>query len=141
MRAINVRQFGPPEVKKIDEVADPRADKGEVIVRLSAAEVTPVNTYIRAGLYARNSVLPYTPGMDGVGVIESVGEGITGMTVDPRDRMGRNGTILGMVILKAPEQERKAICAALAAGLETGILDPVVGKNVPLSDAFQAITR
>ncbi len=58
--------------------------------------------------------------------------------IDPRDLMGRNGTILGMAILMASEQERRAIYAALAAGLENGTLNPVVGKILPLADAPQA---
>jgi len=55
--------------------------------------------------------------------------------IDPRDLMGRNGTILGMVVLMASELERKAMQAALGAGLENGTLTPVVGKIMPLADA------
>jgi NADPH2:quinone reductase len=63
---------------KVEKVEDPRPGNGEVIVRLFAAGVNPVDTYIRGGLYAAKPILPYTPGMDGAGIIESIGEGIPG---------------------------------------------------------------
>jgi len=44
---------------------------------LSAAGVNPVETYIRAGTYARKPALPYTPGGNGAGVVDQVGEGVT----------------------------------------------------------------
>ena len=47
----------------------------QVVVKVKAAGVNPVDTYIRAGTYARKPELPYTPGMDAAGAIESVGEG------------------------------------------------------------------
>jgi NADPH2:quinone reductase len=45
-------------------------------VRIHAAGVNPYDTYMRAGTYARNPPLPYTPGSDGAGVVEAVGEGV-----------------------------------------------------------------
>ena len=76
MKAIRVNEFGAPEVMKIEEVPDPKAGVGQVVVRLYAAGVNPVDTYIRLGMYAAGPGLPYTPGMDGAGVIEEVGEGV-----------------------------------------------------------------
>jgi NADPH2:quinone reductase len=61
---------------RIEEVADPVPGEGQVLVRLHAAGVNPVDTYIRSGQYAQQAHLPYTPGMDGAGVIESVGPGV-----------------------------------------------------------------
>ena len=75
MQAIRVHQFGGPEVMKIEQVPDPQPGPGEVVVRLHAAGVNPVDTYIRTGTYARKPPLPYTPGTDGAGVILSVGDG------------------------------------------------------------------
>ena len=77
MKAIRVHQFGGPEVMKLEEVPDPKAGKGEIVVRVHAAGVNPVDAYIRTGTYARKPQLPYTPGSDGGGVVESVGEGVT----------------------------------------------------------------
>jgi len=58
--------------------------------------------------------------------------------IDPRDAMRANAAILGMVILNASEHELRGIFAALGAGLENGTLSPVVGKEIPLSEAARA---
>ena len=78
MRAIRVEQFGGPEVLRLADVDDPRPASGEVVVRLHAAGVNPVEAYIRSGQYARLPELPYTPGGDGAGVVESLGRGRLG---------------------------------------------------------------
>lgn len=77
MKAIRVREFGPPEVMKLEEAADPRPGPGQVVVRIRAAGVNPVDTYVRSGVYARKPALPYTPGTDAAGIVERVGEGVT----------------------------------------------------------------
>ena len=132
MKAINVQQFGPPGVMKIEEVADPRPGKGEVVVRLYAAGVNPVDTYIRAGLYAGTPVLPYTPGMDGAGVIESVGEGITGMTVGERVYIW--GTLTGAYAEKARCQGSQVHTLPNRLSFEQG-----AGVGVPYSTAYHAL--
>jgi len=75
MKAIRVKEFGGPEVMHLEEVPDPKPGPGQVVVRIHAAGVNPVEVYIRAGTYARKPSLPYTPGTDGAGTIESVGQG------------------------------------------------------------------
>ena len=47
-----------------------------MVVKIGAAGVNPVDTYIRSGGYARKPALPYTPGSDGAGVVHSVGDGV-----------------------------------------------------------------
>src|SRR5947209_6690942 len=76
MRAIRVHEYGGPEVLKLEEVPDPKAGPGEVVVRVRAAGVNPVDAYIHTGTYARKPPLPYTPGADGAGEVESVGSGV-----------------------------------------------------------------
>ena len=76
MRAIRVYKFGGPEVLQLDEVPDPKAGPGQVLVRVRAAGVNPVDTYIRSGSYALMPALPYIPGTDAAGVVEAVGEGV-----------------------------------------------------------------
>ena len=73
MKAIRVKEFGGPEVLQLEEVPTPQPGPGEVLVRIHATGINPVETYIRAGTYARLPKLPYTPGNDGAGVVEQVG--------------------------------------------------------------------
>jgi len=76
MKAIVVREFGGPEVLKLEEIPTPRPAAGQVLVRIHAAGVNPYDTYMRTGTYAIKPPLPYTPGSDGAGVIEAIGEGV-----------------------------------------------------------------
>ena len=77
MKAILVREFGPPEVMKLDEVETPQVTGTQVLVRVHAVGINPVETYIRSGNYASVPQLPYTPGKDAAGVVEDVGDGVT----------------------------------------------------------------
>ena len=92
MKAIRVEQFGEPEVMKLVELPQPRPEAGQVLVRIHAAGVNPVETYIRAGTYARKPALPFTPGNDGAGVVEQVGEDVK---LQPGDRIYTAGSISG----------------------------------------------
>ncbi|MBP1720276.1 MAG: Alcohol dehydrogenase, zinc-binding domain protein, partial [Deltaproteobacteria bacterium] len=76
MKAIRVHSFGEPEVLRLEEVPEPKAGPGQVTIRIKAVGVNPLDTYIRAGVYARKPPLPYTPGSDTAGIVEDVGEGI-----------------------------------------------------------------
>ncbi|MFZ0820115.1 MAG: NADPH:quinone reductase [Candidatus Acidiferrales bacterium] len=78
MKAIVVHEFGAPEVLKFEETAKPTPGAGQLLVRIRAAGVNPADTYMRSGNYARKPALPYTPGVDGAGVVEAAGAGVTG---------------------------------------------------------------
>src|SRR6201993_4033142 len=93
MKAILVHEFGGPEVLKLEEVPTPKPATGQVLVRVQAAGVNPYDTYMRAGVYAIKPPLPYTPGSDGAGVVEAVGEGVT--KVKPSDRVYTAKTLTG----------------------------------------------
>jgi NADPH2:quinone reductase len=58
--------------------------------------------------------------------------------INPRDAMRADASILGMTLFNVPPSELDSIHAALYAGLENGILRPVIGKELPLSEAAQA---
>ncbi len=73
MKAIRVHQFGGPEVLQLDEVPVPLAGPGQILVRVQAVGVNPVDTYIRSGAFAAKPPLPYTPGSDAAGIVEKVG--------------------------------------------------------------------
>lgn len=72
MRAIRVEAFGGPEVLRVGTAADPILGPGQVLIRVRAAGINPVETYIRAGHYAALPQLPYTPGTDAAGVMEGL---------------------------------------------------------------------
>jgi NADPH2:quinone reductase len=93
MRAIRVHQFGDPSVMKLEDVPEPQAGAGHVIVDVKAAGVNPVDTYIRSGQYAFLPPLPYTPGSDAAGVVVAVGSEVPGIKVG--DRVYVMGTIGG----------------------------------------------
>jgi NADPH2:quinone reductase len=78
MRAIVVREFGGPDVMHVEERPAPKPGAGEVLVRVHAAGVNPVDAYVRSGTYARKPTLPYVPGSDGAGEVESVGTDVRG---------------------------------------------------------------
>ena len=84
MKAVRVHQFGNPDILCIEDVPDPKPGAGEVLVRLHAAGVNPVDAYIRAGTYAIKPTLPYTPGMEAAGVIESLGDGVVDLKIGQR---------------------------------------------------------
>ena len=93
MKAIRVHAFGDPDVMRLEEVPDPQPGAGQVVVRVHAVGVNPVDAYIRSGMYSREAPLPYTPGTDAAGVIEAVGKGVDRLTVG--DRVYTAGTLSG----------------------------------------------
>ena len=93
MKAIRVHEFGGPQVLRLEEVPTPQPGSGDVLVRMHAIGVNPVETYIRAGTYARLPKLPYTPGNDGAGVVEQVGPDVN--EYKPGDRVYTGGSLTG----------------------------------------------
>ena len=93
MKAIRVNEFGGPEVLRLEEVARPQPGPDQVLVRMQAIGVNPVETYIRAGTYARLPALPYAPGNDGAGVVEQVGPNVNEFKAG--DRVYIAGSITG----------------------------------------------
>jgi NADPH:quinone reductase len=90
MKAIVVREHGGPEVLKLEDIADPKPGPDQVVVRLRAVGVNPVDVYIRSGAYARKPALPFIPGSDAAGEIEAVGAGVKSAAVG--DRVFIHGT-------------------------------------------------
>ncbi len=84
MRAIRVYLTGDPSVLRLEEVDTPTPERGEVLVRLHAIGVNPVETYLRSGQQGYSPRLPYTPGSDGAGIVEGVGAGVGGWQVGDR---------------------------------------------------------
>ncbi|XP_066481557.1 quinone oxidoreductase [Tiliqua scincoides] len=78
MRAVRVFEFGGPEVLKlVSDVSLPVPKENQVLIKVHACGINPVETYIRSGTHAKKPSLPFTPGSDVAGVIEGVGEHVT----------------------------------------------------------------
>src|SRR5216684_5679694 len=75
MKAIVVHEFGRPEVLKYEDTSRPEPKENEVLVRVIAAGVNPVDGAIRSGKYAKffGSKPPFIPGYDIAGVVEKKG--------------------------------------------------------------------
>lgn len=82
MKAIQIHQNGGPEVLTLGEVAPRAPGTDEVRIRVRAAGVNFIDVYHRSGLY--KNALPFTPGVEGAGVIEALGEGVEGFAVGDR---------------------------------------------------------
>jgi NADPH2:quinone reductase len=92
MKAIRVHKFGGPEVMQIEEVPTPKPAPGQILVKILAAGVNPADTYARTGNYAILPPLPYTPGTDGAGVVESIGDGVSKVKTGDRVYLAKNLT-------------------------------------------------
>jgi NADPH2:quinone reductase len=92
MKAIRVHTFGGPENLKYEDAPDPRPGPGQVVVRIRAVGVNPVETYIRSGIYGPKQ-FPYTPGTDAAGTIEAVGLGVA---AKPGERVFVTGSLTGV---------------------------------------------
>jgi NADPH:quinone reductase-like Zn-dependent oxidoreductase len=79
MKAVVVHEYGGPEVLKYEEVPRPEPKEDQILVRVIAAGVNPVDAMIRSGMFAKyeKDVLPIIPGADIAGVVEKVGSKIT----------------------------------------------------------------
>ncbi|PON10518.1 NADPH:quinone reductase, partial [Candidatus Entotheonella serta] len=83
MKAIRQHTFGDPEVLQLEDVPAPEAGPGQVVVRVHAVGINPVETYIRSGIYPKPPT-PFTLGNDGASVIESIGSDVTQVAVGDR---------------------------------------------------------
>lgn len=113
MKAVRIHQYGGREVLSIDEIPVPDILPDEVLVRVVAASINPVDWKVRAGYLARMipHPLPLTLGWDVSGVVVAVGGQVTqwqvGDTVYSRPDLARNGTYAEFVAIRANECARK----------------------------------
>ena len=131
MKAIRVAKFGGPEVLMLEEVADPTPGPGQVLVNVKAAGVNPVDYAIHSGGYGQRP-LPYTPGFDAAGIVESVGEGIT--AIEAGQRVYTAGTVTGAYA-------KKTLCLASQVRLLPDRLTFAQGAavHVPYYTAYSAL--
>jgi len=134
MKAIRVHEFGGPEVLHLEEVPEPQPSAGQVIVRIAAAGVNPVETYIRSGTYALKPPLPYTPGSDGAGTVAAVGQGVTRFAVG--DRVYLAGSLSGTYAERALCEEGSLVPLPANTSFAQG-----AALYVPYGTAYQALFR
>ena len=86
MRAVTYHKYGDPSVLKVEDVPEPHAGPGQVRIRVEAASVNPIDWKLRAGYLQQMMPLrfPAIPGQDAAGVVDEVGEGVSGTTVGDR---------------------------------------------------------
>ena len=131
MKAIRVHQFGGPEVLKLEEVEKPQAGPNQVLVRIHAIGVNPVETYQRSG--SNPSIkLPWTPGMDAAGVVESMGAGVANVKVG--DRIYTSDTVSG-------SYAEFTLCEAASVHRLPANIDLKQGAaiNIPYATAYRAL--
>jgi NADPH:quinone reductase len=85
VRAVVVREFGPPSVLRFEDVPTPRPGPGEVLIEVHSVSVNrTLDCLARAGRYSRPISLPFTPGADPAGVVVEVGPGTSDFSVGDR---------------------------------------------------------
>lgn len=136
MKAVAMHAYGGPEVLKYEDAARPDPATGEVLVRVHAAAVNPVDWKVRAGHLRGflNYSLPLIPGWDLSGVVEATGAGVTdwkqGDAVYARPDLRRNGAYAEYIAVRASE-----------LGHKPRSIDHVQASAIPLAclTAWQAL--
>lgn len=122
MKGVGVIEFGGPEVLTIVDLPEVHAGPGEVRIRVHAVTVNPTDTGIRDGSRAamlKEIPTPYIPGMDAAGVIDEIGEGVTGLAVGDEVMAmviptGSHGAYRQSIVLNADSVVRAPKGATLA---------------------------
>jgi len=131
-RAIVYTELGSPDVLHLIDIPDPVASPGEVVVRIEAAGVNPLDAKHRSGKRPTPPITePRRIGFDGAGVIESVGEGVTEFAVGDRVSIGgTQGTYATHLAVATHNLDRltDAVTAAEAAALP-----------IPIGTAYQCV--
>lgn len=82
MKAIQISQYGGPEVLKMEDVKLGQPGEDQALVRVEAAGINFIDVYQRRGTYPVK--LPYIPGLEGSGVVEAVGKGVKNVKLGDR---------------------------------------------------------
>jgi len=102
MKAIRISKTGDPSVLEIKDVPKPVPGTGEALICLKTAGLNFIDIYFRKGIYP--SALPFTPGVEGAGVVEAVGDGVS--EIKPGDRVayaGHRGSYAEYNVVKASQ--------------------------------------
>jgi len=123
MKAIRVHQYGGPETLVLEEIPTPQPGNGQVRIKLEAIGLNYIDTYHRTGLYPLP--LPFTPGMEGAGVVDAVGDAVSEVRVGDRVAYAMElGSYAEYAVVAAsklvvlpPQMDIRSAAAALLQGL------------------------
>ncbi len=132
MKAVVIREFASPEVLKVEAVETPSVGASQVLIKVGAAGVNPVDTYLRSGVYPKLPPLPYTPGKDSAGVVEAVGSDVR--EFKPGDRVYTSGSLTGTYAEFTLCEERDAALLPDNISFEQG-----AGIWTPYATVFRAL--
>jgi len=122
MKAVVCKEFGPPENLVVEEVDEPVAGPGQLLIDVEAAAVTFPDTLMLEDKYQFKTGLPYTPGTEGAGVVAAIGEGVEGWSIGDR--------VVGGLGTTGAFAERMVIPALAARRLPDGVsFEAVTGLN------------
>jgi NADPH2:quinone reductase len=124
---IRVHQHGGPEVLQLEAYDLPAPGPGEALVRHEAIGLNFIDTYHRTGLYPVPS-LPFTPGMEGAGVVEAVGDGVADLR--PGQRVAYAGAPLGACADRRVMPADKLVPLPDAIGTDTAAAMMLKGMTV-----------
>ena len=108
MKAIVVEEFGEPEVLQPVEVDRPEPGEGEVLVKVAAAGVNYADTMRRRDQYLKKQTLPFIPGSEVAGTVESVGSGVSNVTEGDEVEEGDVLLVLEAMKMENPVKAHKA---------------------------------
>jgi len=134
MKAIRIREFGGPEVLKLEDVPDLQPAAGQVLIAIHAAGVNPVDTYLRTGTYVVKPNLPYTPGNDAGGVVAATGQDVKHVKAGDRVYVAGSltGTYAGQALCNETQVHRLPDNVSFEQGAAMGI---------PYGTAFRGLSQ
>lgn len=133
MHGIRISTVGGPEVLEWAELPDPEPGPGELVVRLAAAGLNYIDTYHRSGLYPMP--LPFTPGMEGAGVVAAIGPGVTRFAVG--DRVAWSATMGSYAeLVRVPEDAAVAVPDGVDLELAAAVLLQGMTAQYLVTDTF-----
>jgi NADPH:quinone reductase len=134
MKAIRVHEPGGPEVLRFEEAPPPEPREREVRIRIHAAGVNPVDTYVRSGAYTKQPRMPYVPGIDGAGIVDAVGAEARRFRAGDRVYVdgSRTGTYAELTVVAEEQAHPLPERVSFAAGAALG---------VPYTTAYRGIVQ
>jgi NADPH:quinone reductase len=125
MQAIRISQYGDANVLQMQTLPVPKPGPEEALVKLHAAGVNFIDIYMRTGRYPHD--LPFTPGLEGAGVVEAIGADVTDVKVGDRVAYtGQIGSYAEYHVIKAS----KLIPLPASVSFELGAAFPLQGMTV-----------